>query len=148
MDTLMLDGESYSIAAEPMADYLQTARLPHPLVPHSTACWRGYFSAWSVDDERLYLIEWNGYIGDFEEVGMEYIFPGQEKVFAEWYSGEIRIPQGKLVCYIHGGYESIYEKDLFLKFEKGILKSRTIVRRTKEEIRRILKEEEENDLPF
>ena len=50
---------------------------------------------------------------------MDYLFPGQEKVFADWYSGEIRVPQGKLLEYIHLGFASVYEKDLFLKIEAG-----------------------------
>ena len=43
------------------------------------------------------------------------------EVFADWFNGEIRIPQGELLQYIHMGYESIFEKDLILKFKKGVL---------------------------
>jgi hypothetical protein len=49
------------------------------------------------------------------------IFPNQKKVFAEWFSGEIKIPQGKMLHYEHMGYISIFEKDLFLEFKKGVL---------------------------
>ncbi len=34
---------------------------------------------------------------------------------------------GGLLEYVHGGYASTYEKDLFLRFERGILISERIV---------------------
>ncbi len=49
------------------------------------------------------------------------IFPGQEKVFAEWFTGELRLPQGKMLEYVHMGYQSVYEKDVYLEFKSGKL---------------------------
>ena len=50
------------------------------------------------------------------------MFPGYpERVFAHWYSGRIRVPRGKLLKYVHAGYASIYERDLLLDFERGVL---------------------------
>ncbi|MDJ1492729.1 hypothetical protein QNI19_07285 [Cytophagaceae bacterium DM2B3-1] len=43
------------------------------------------------------------------------------KVKADWFSGGIVSPQGKLVHYIHMGYNSIYENELELTFQKGKL---------------------------
>lgn len=75
---------------------------------------------WNIEDGRLYLIDidtdHNG-----KNVGLEYLFPNQEKVFADWFTGELRVPYGKLVEYIHLGYESRYAKELFLEISKGIL---------------------------
>ena len=52
---------------------------------------------------------------------MEYLFPNQKKVFADWFTGILRIPYGELIEYIHSGYDSLYEKELFLKISKGVL---------------------------
>jgi len=30
-------------------------------------------------------------------------------LFADWYSGEIVIPRGKLLNYVHAGFESVYD---------------------------------------
>lgn len=50
------------------------------------------------------------------------IFPDfPERVFAHWYSGTIRIPQGKELEYVHGGYASVFERDLFLDVERGVV---------------------------
>ena len=38
---------------------------------------------------------------------------------AEWYSGVLRIPKGEVLEYVHGGYGSKFERDLFITIEKG-----------------------------
>ena len=50
---------------------------------------------------------------------MDYLFPGEDKVLADWFSGEIRIPHGEMIRYVHMGYASVYEKELFLRFVNG-----------------------------
>lgn len=52
---------------------------------------------------------------------LDYLFPEKEKVFAKWFSGEIRIPHGEMMKYVHQEYASLYEKELFLKIKKGIV---------------------------
>ena len=42
-----------------------------------------------------------------------------EPVFAEWYSGELRIPEGEQLQYVHGGYGSTYERDRLILIERG-----------------------------
>lgn len=47
------------------------------------------------------------------------VFDGSLK--ADWFSGSIIAPQGKLLHYIHLGYQSIYEKELEFHFKDGRL---------------------------
>lgn len=42
-------------------------------------------------------------------------------MFAHWYSGTIRLPQGKQLKYVHQGYGSTFERDLFLHVEQGVV---------------------------
>ena len=50
------------------------------------------------------------------------LFPSYpEGVFAHWFSGRIRLPQGAQLKYIHMGYASIYEYDLFMEFSRGVV---------------------------
>ena len=125
-ERLIYEGKECLMADEPLHPYLKEHKIEFSW-PH-TACWRGYTGSWLIENGRLYLIGLKAYIkspstntsrGSIKEVGMDYLFPGQEKVFADWYSGEIRIPQGKLLEYIHLGFASVYEKDLFLMIEAG-----------------------------
>ncbi|GHU90915.1 hypothetical protein FACS1894155_09900 [Bacteroidia bacterium] len=87
----------------------------------STACWRGYYGQWEIKDNKLYLIVLKAYIEGYRKVGLNYLFPGQKQVFANWFNGEIRIPQGEMLEYVHMGYASLYDSDLFLVIENGIL---------------------------
>ena len=145
-DTIIYKKEEYYISTEPLASYLGKVELPHKLVAPSTDCWRGYYSKWAIDNNKLFLIEWQGYILDYQEVGMVYLFPDKEIVFADWFSGSIRIAMGEIVSYVHGGYGSVYEGEMFLVFENGVLVNEYTKWLTKEEIEKILKDESE--LPF
>ena len=62
---------------------------------------------------------------------MQNLFPDKDKVFAGWFNGEIKIPEGKMLHYEHQRYLSIFENDLFLQFEKGLLISQREVDNTK-----------------
>jgi hypothetical protein len=42
-------------------------------------------------------------------------------VFADWFSGDITIPKGNMIEYVHMGYMSRYEKELVLTIENGKL---------------------------
>jgi len=131
METIFIDGKKHFMASEPFGQYLMSITEAPDFYPPNTACWRGYTGTWKIEDDRLYLVSLNGYIKtqekEYQGIDMNYFFPHQKSVFAEWFSGEIRIPEGKMVQYIHMGYESLYEKDLLLKIEKGIIVNRLIV---------------------
>ena len=47
--------------------------------------------------------------------------PPEAPVFAEWYSGELRIPEGEMIQYVHGGYGTTYERDRLILIERGRL---------------------------
>jgi hypothetical protein len=87
-----------------------------------TALWRGYVGTWEIVNDRLYLVELCGTLEDGSRVTLETVFSGYPKrVFAHWYSGTLRIPQGKLLQYVHMGYGSTYERDVFLDLKKGVV---------------------------
>ncbi len=150
-DILIYNNEKLLIACEPLEDYLEKVQLPHKLVAPSSACWRGYYSKWAIDNKKLFLIEWRGFILDWQKVGIDYLFPDEEIVFAKWFSGEIRIPMGEIVNYVHGGYLSIYEGDMVLEFINGELVKEQIKCLTVKEVENIIVEkvkENKRDGPF
>ena len=54
------------------------------------------------------------------------LFPDETRapeapVFADWYSGELRIPEGEILRYVHGGYGTIHERDRLILIERGRL---------------------------
>ena len=58
---------------------------------------------------------------------MAKLFPGQTEIFASWVNGKLNINSGELIEYVHNGYESVYESDIYLLFENGVLKDEKIV---------------------
>lgn len=135
-DTLLYHGKSESIFSTPLEDYFQkTAARPKWLTATSTACWRGYIASWELRADRLFLTQITR--REFDSKGDQYVERDiSKKVFrrqslpieATWFSGVIRLPQGKQLEYVHLGFESVYEKDLFLEFKNGVLANTRIVR--------------------
>lgn len=145
METIMINGEKNSMATEPLADYLASLKERPALFPPSSDCWRGYYGTWEIKDNKLYLIDLECYTANMEErkywkVGLDFIFPNQTEVFADWFSGEIRIPQGDMLNYVHGGYLSTYEADLFIEFKNGQLVGQRTIDNYVEEAKRIINE--------
>ncbi len=120
-DSITYNNKTTGMRTEPLRDYIPQLNLPHLFVATSSFCWRGYFAKWAVDNNKLFLIGFNGQILDNIKVGMDYIFPGEDVVFAHWFSGKIRTPLGEMIAYVHGGYESAHEGNQYLTFEKGNL---------------------------
>jgi hypothetical protein len=92
------------------------------LILYSTACWRRYQGTWEIKDGRFYLVDLRG----------QFRLEGQEPLLADWFSGVIRIPRGKMLHYVHMGFGSVYEQELHIKIERGaVVDSRVIDNRGK-----------------
>ncbi len=128
-EKLLYGGEEYWMAAGPLDRYLRNKEIEFACP--STACWRGYYGTWEIKNSMLFLVGLVAYVKGYKEVGIDFLFPGQKEVFASWFSGEIRIPTGKMLEYVHMDYCSRYEKDNFLTFENGILITKRVVYNTK-----------------
>ncbi len=65
----------------------------------SNALWRGYVGRWEIVDDRLYMVGINAAAFRGEPFPLELLFPGfGDRVFAHWYSGTLRVPQGRLLA--------------------------------------------------
>ncbi|WP_297085464.1 hypothetical protein [uncultured Draconibacterium sp.] len=120
-------GKTYDMADEPLSIYLEQRGCDIVFTPPHTACWRGYIGKWKVKCKKLYLYDLSGFDESDNEISLDKIFPGQKEVFADWFTEEMRLPCGKMLMYRHMGYESVYEKDIFLKFENGVLVGERVV---------------------
>jgi len=122
-DRLIYEGKPISIFSNPLSLYLRQNKLSFQS-PH-TANWRGYVATWEIkkfeDVERLYLIKLSAHKTYDEIIGLKDLFPGSKAVFAHWFTGVLRCPQGELLEYVHMGYASTYEYELFMEFKQGIL---------------------------
>ena len=129
-DILSYSGEKTTIATEPLKSYLET-RSDVGFIYKSTALVRGYIGTWEIKSKKLYLVSLVGFIDNNEKVDLNYLFPNKTEVFADWFSGDIRIPEGELLEKINLGYASVFEKDRILTIKEGILISETVKNNTK-----------------
>lgn len=121
-EKLIYDGREVSMCSEPLGDYFAFGGNNPSFESNCTALWRGYVGTWEIINDRLYMVRLTGTLKDGTEATLETVFPGYpDRVFAHWYSGTLRIPEGKMLEYIHMGYGSSYERDRFLKIEKGVV---------------------------
>lgn len=127
-DLLIIGKDTVWIASNPLEKYFEKkgSRLidNSELISNCTALWRGYVATWRLDSNKLYLIRiQTNYCGDNPiEVPLTKEF-GSNNVFANWFSEIIVRPKGKLVQYVHMGYGSIYEEEIFYEFENGVLRN-------------------------
>jgi len=126
-EILHYKGKVLELADEPLELYLVNSRWKPNFPSMSTACWRGYIGEWEIDQNRLYLRAVHDPAMQ-QTVELSEIFPeSRGRVFAHWATGEFRCPMGKLLEYIHMGYASLHEQDLFLDFKEGELVGERIV---------------------
>lgn len=126
-ELLLYKGDKVGMATEPLCPYLKNRKDINFLF-RSTACLRGYLGIWELRDKELFIIKLQACVEDYKKVDLNYLFPDKSEIFADWFSGEIRIPQGEMLQYVHTGYESIFEKDLILQFKKGVLIDERVMR--------------------
>ncbi|MBP7135058.1 MAG: hypothetical protein KBA57_01720 [Sphingomonadaceae bacterium] len=121
-ETLIYEGEMCDMCTEPLNAYLNTTGEMPDFEWQHTGCRRGYEGTWEISDGKLYLIQLSGITKAGETVNLETLFPGfPERVFADWYTGTARLPQGEMLEYIQGSYASIFERDLFIEFDNGVV---------------------------
>ena len=150
-DWLIYDGKFLRIATDPLETYPwpEDNRPWFETFPgsHSTANYRGYLAIWEVRESKLFLAGLDCFVEKPEEeweepepdengvttwsihdhkvrVDLKKLFSKRfdsNRVFADWFSGTVRIPEGKILKYIHAGHASIFERDILLHFENGIL---------------------------
>jgi len=131
-EKLLYKGEELTLCSEPLGPFLEFSGSTVKFDARCTALWRGYVGTWSIENDRLYLVALKGSVitdDEISEVGLEALFPDYpDGVFAHWFTGELRCPSGALLNYVHGGYGSTYERDLFLRVQRGVLlDERTVI---------------------
>lgn len=120
-EQLIYKNERYEMSEEPLEQYLLNMKDEPAFHVHSSNCWRGYYGTWKLKGEKLYLIELIASTEEGKKVGVEDLFPEKKEVFADWFSGEIKVLQAELSGASENGYKSEEEQELFLDFQNGVL---------------------------
>lgn len=121
-EILHYEGKEHAMCDNPLHLYFRLAGIENNFESPSSALWRGYVGIWEILDGRLYLIGLDGRLKNGMAANVATFFPNYpDRVFAHWYSGELRLPHGKMLKYVHGGYLSVYEEDVLLTLDKGVV---------------------------
>jgi uncharacterized protein (TIGR02996 family) len=114
-DRIFYRGQEHILFSCPLESYADADHpLPRFVSPH-TANWRGYVASWSVEDDTLLLTDITAWVEGYQQVGWEHVFPHlRPPIPAEWFTGDLRIPQGEQLQYVHMGFASTYAQDLIL----------------------------------
>lgn len=140
-DRILIDDVEHNLHTLPLRPILD-ARNPRPAfrAPHS-GNWRGYTADWTIVDNQLFLTgiagtictraaergvpasSWcrTGHIGQcsLQPIGVGDLFPGEERVHAIWYSGDLVMPAGEMTRYVHAGFASSYARYRIITVNAG-----------------------------
>ena len=83
---------------------------------------RGYIATWCIEKGKLYLLDIKSGENQISFADEFY----EDKVFANWYSGTLHSPQGRLIQYNHHPFASIYETDIHYQVADGIINNKEV----------------------
>ena len=129
-DRIIYNGKTYRLFTNPLESYFEKYPDKRPAGEvWSTALWRGYIATFEIKDNQLYIkkIEVEVFLDtiDYKRIWknvLNEVFPNQELVKIDWFTGLLVLPYGKLVNYVHMGYGSTYKHYILLEIDKGVLK--------------------------
>lgn len=134
-EKIFINGKKYDMISCPLERDRTIHEILEKIKPAkivtNTSLWRGYIGYWSIKKNTLYLDSLQFEIEDLEaeDFVRKTIIPKNESVFsaykdnfgikASWFSGELRVIQGRLLMYVHKGFDNTFEKESFLTVKEG-----------------------------
>ncbi|MEW6125632.1 MAG: hypothetical protein AB1757_01100 [Acidobacteriota bacterium] len=149
-DVLVYAGKTYDLFSNPLEDYYPDEdKRPQFWVRPGTMSsgnWRGYVATWEIIGDKLYLSKIDSWFcggrsksrrnNGCHRVTLRELFGKRVvngMVLASWFSGELRVPDGKELEYVHMGYGSVYERDILFEVKAGKILKREVVDNTNRE---------------
>lgn len=113
----------YKVHDYPMAGWFRKKKNRKvKLMWTMTSNWRGYQARWEVDDGSLFLVSFHGLDLEGRELSLGDLFPGHSRVFADWFTGQIRLPRGRRLNTRPTFPVPRYGRYRVLVFNEGVLK--------------------------
>ena len=128
-DIIIVDEEKMELYSNPLELYWTKRRRTRPSFHKSESCSRGYVATWVIRDKQLFLVDIEGMVdrpiflfgSKPVKCSLKNIFSksGPQGVKAEWFSGKLRVPRGKMTQYEHSGYDSRFEREMIITIDQG-----------------------------
>ena len=134
VDSISYQEENCFLRVSPFRDFIHAFPRLYKFVGLSTGNYKGYHCKWSINGDKLYLLELNGDIEffdetleatDYRDIDLDYIidkhsFDGPP-LFFKWFSGELEISRGKLISAWPPGLGGTFEETIKLQFKDGVI---------------------------
>ena len=133
-DIIFIDGVQWNLLGRPVcADSLLYSNLKAVLPenrPIVTSNWDGFTSYWSVKQDILCLDSIRCVCYENGKMVSERIpndtmlrvfkqYVEGDRIVAGWLTGKIRVATGKMIYYMHTGFERNYEEEQIISIDKG-----------------------------
>lgn len=137
-DGITYQEKGFPLLSTPFKSYPEYRKF----IQRSPANERGYLANWEISGGRLYLTGFSGaarycrpvtdatlpkplisHNGEYlvQEIGLRDLFGADvKKVFANWYTGRLILPQGIMIEFIDERYKSRYETYLIIAIIDGV----------------------------
>lgn len=133
-EVFILDGEQTTTPSRPLDGYLKTKPIPSGSMEDveayrtgSAALLRGYIGTWTVRDDMLYLVGLDGLPNGPAMLWDVFPEAGGDGVFAEWYTGKVRVNQGGLYRYSKPYRHVKHQMEIVLQVVSGRVTRRSVV---------------------
>jgi hypothetical protein len=127
-DKILLNGALQHLYSNPLEHYWIRMDKKRPLFYPLPNCRRGYVATWEIKNSQLLMKDIDGnyekstlFFGkQTARYSLKMLFPksGDRLIKASWFSGKLRIPQGKMTIYDED-YGSRFEQEIIITVEKG-----------------------------
>ena len=135
-DIVYIDGEQWELLGKPVyADSVLSRELKEALPKGRgivTSNWAGYTAYWSIRQEQLCLDSILYEIYDTNpQKSRTVCLPSDtllrvfskyvegKRIVATWFNGDIRLAKGKMIYYVHSGFERNYENEKLVTLDHG-----------------------------
>ncbi|MDB6000583.1 MAG: hypothetical protein JWP52_2282 [Rhizobacter sp.] len=136
-ETLILEGRKVRLCTRPLDRWLSQQRLQIAVESPVKDCLRNYLGQWQLRQGRLYLegvaaasdggrVHRPG-LGWSSGVSVQSLFPdAAQPVWAQWFTGRLRCPRGKLLVRREFAYLSVWQEDVLIEIEEGQARGMTV----------------------
>ena len=133
-DRIVIDGVTLQLYSNPLEEYWIHSAKKRPAFIAHTYCERGYIATWEIRNNQLYLIDLEGnfihrsFLSGKSKLrlSIQTLFSTYtgNGVLAQWFTGKLRVPIGRMRWYVHEGYESRFEKEIIISVTNGSITKR------------------------
>ena len=139
-ERLVVGGRVFRTPVTPLEPVLKKmGKSPFPRERLSTNLWRGYVGTWLLEDDRLFLLslmrygyepakDGNGKRRVERDIPLSLVFKDKPApVPATWWSGQLVVPQGRLLREGYRSRDRLHEKSLYLTLTDGRVTAKHLV---------------------